>query len=609
MLGRHRRLWFACASALLLRAATAQERAELVPQPTFARVETAAGEPLANAVVTFAGCLPHAGTDAGPHDVHQVQTDARGRARASLQANLCYVAWAVGPADGAGRCAVSPVRGWLGAGAVLTLRCDEPQPPRHIAIEGSAAWAKQGPLRFVALTLRPGSETELSVGDDARLVVPPGLFEVIEVRTARGEPLWHTLATKDVVALPPPQSLRVRVVDEKGAPLSGAVVRHRVVRLRAWRIDSVGGVVTDRWRELGTTDQQGRCTVEVPYDANPLQEHNHGELLLFASHRGGPAVAGGVLNRVLYIDDRKVAKAPGDELVFTCGKAEPLAGRVFGLPAGAVAQLSATCKLLQGDNGYTHDARSFHVPVGADGAFAFTDLPAEIHACRLTFVLPGDSPRPSPQFPSRRGRELPPEVRADARAPPQDAFADVQLRVIDQGGGPARGLVAIVVPAGLAGLPVRDSATRVPLDARGAAALRVAAGKWVVMVASDNGWGARCVDLGPADHEIPLAMQPMATMRVELRNDRDWPLAGARVVVRNTTSRGTNDVLQSVLSSLRSQTLGEWARLRTDAAGRVTIPFVPLETMTQRLALTWEGGASAEFVLEANDGWLVVGPK
>src|SRR5688572_10459888 len=112
MLGRHGRLGLVCTCALLVRAAAAQERVEVTAQPTFARVETIGGEPLADAIVTFAGCLPHAGADAGPLDVKQVQTDARGRARAHLQPNLCYVAWAVGPAAADGRCEVTPVRGW-----------------------------------------------------------------------------------------------------------------------------------------------------------------------------------------------------------------------------------------------------------------------------------------------------------------------------------------------------------------------------------------------------------------------------------------------------------------------------------------------------------------
>lgn len=602
MPGTHGRLWIAAA---LLAHATAQER-DVTSQPTFARVESAAGEPLADAVVTFAGCLPHAGTDAGPLDVKQVQTDAKGRARAHLQPNLCYVAWAVGPADGEGRRAVTPVRGWIGAGAVLTLRCDEPQPPRRIAVDGLAAWAKQAPLQFVALTAVPHAEAELGL-EDGRLVVPAGPHEVIEVRTAAGQPLWHTAVAKDTLVLPPPQSLRVRVIDETGAPLPGAVVRHRVGRLRAWRLDSLGGVVTDRWRAIGTADAQGRCTVEVPYHEDPLRVQRHGELLLFASVPGRPAVAGGVFNRALYADDRKIASADGDELVFTCRKSEPLTGSAAGLPAGTVAQLSATCKLMSDGNSYVHDARSFHVPVGPGGTFTFGDVPATVHACRLMFVPPADSPRPPPMFTARQLRELPPEVSAGGLS--SDSFANVRLRVTDHGGGPARGLVAIVVPIMGGGLPARDAVTRVPLDARGSTPLRLTPGKWVVMVVSDGGWGGLCFDATPADGEVALAMQPMSTMRVELRDERDRPLAGARVVVRNTTARGTNDPLQNVLSSLRSQTHGEWARLRTDAVGRIVIPFVPIEAMTQRLALTWDGGATGEFLLEANTDWLTVGPQ
>jgi hypothetical protein len=69
------------------------------PRPTFALVKDAKGEPLAGATVTFAGCLPHVGVEYGPADVQHVESDERGRARARLRADLCYVAWATGPAS------------------------------------------------------------------------------------------------------------------------------------------------------------------------------------------------------------------------------------------------------------------------------------------------------------------------------------------------------------------------------------------------------------------------------------------------------------------------------------------------------------------------------
>jgi hypothetical protein len=117
---------------------------------------TRRGEPIAGATVTFAGCLPHLGTTAGPLDLLQVvQADARGRAHARLQAGLCYVAWAVGPADAAGSGAA------IGGARLLRrrrpartgLRGRIAVAPRVVAGDRDRGLArKSGPLRYFGVT-------------------------------------------------------------------------------------------------------------------------------------------------------------------------------------------------------------------------------------------------------------------------------------------------------------------------------------------------------------------------------------------------------------------------------------------------------------------------
>jgi hypothetical protein len=43
-----------------------------------------------------------------------------------------------------------------------------------------------------------------------------------------------------------------------------------------------------------------------------------------------------------------------------------------------------------------------------------------------------------------------------------------------------------------------------------------------------------------------------------------------------------------------------WQRLRTDEAGQVEIPFVPVVGVQQRVELRWDDGRSEEFALEAD---------
>ncbi|MBM4061562.1 MAG: hypothetical protein FJ265_10780, partial [Planctomycetes bacterium] len=175
---------------LLLAVAALPQDGPAVRRATFVRVVDRDGGPVAGAVVTLAGGLPHLGGELAPADTQQVAADARGRASAKLLPGLCYVAWAVGPAAAGQQCWMSPVAGWFGAGAVVELRCHTPVAPRALQCRGAEAWQSSGPLQFVALTPYPGAEVDLVPEPDGTLLLPPGPFTVIEVRTREGAPLF-----------------------------------------------------------------------------------------------------------------------------------------------------------------------------------------------------------------------------------------------------------------------------------------------------------------------------------------------------------------------------------------------------------------------------------
>ncbi|MGB3968028.1 MAG: hypothetical protein WBO45_14935, partial [Planctomycetota bacterium] len=504
--------------------------------------------------------------------VLQVQSDARGRAQARLRPGLCYVAWAVGPANAQGERAVSPVQGWFGASSLFTLKLGSAAADRRLELRGTQAWAREGPLRFVAVTSLPGVEIPVEVKDGA-LVVPPGPVRVIETRSAAGAILWSALPTSEYV-LPPPRSLTVKAVDERGAPLAGAQVRHRVARLPPWRFDALGGVNEDRWRELGTTGADGLCVVEVPYGGDPLRETNHGDLLLFVGATGRPGVAGGVFNKGHCADDRKVAKIEGDELVFTCRAQPPLVGSVGRPPQGAVAHLAAVSKIFLERTSFTHDPRSFVVPIGPDGTFRFDDVPLELHTARLTIVAPDGTPQDWPVLPTMPGRELPPEVAGRGEGLAAEGFADLELAVVEAGGGPARGMIALLAPSGRSSVLLRDSGLRLPLDGRGACKQRFVPGKWIALVCGDAGYAAAELDLVRGTTTVTLTMQPCARMRLEVRDAAGKPVSGAQVTLRGTTVRGSSDPVQALLQNLRTQWTANWNALRTDGSGRVVIPGI-----------------------------------
>jgi hypothetical protein len=591
-------------------AVRAQDGAALAVErrATFVRVEAADGAPLAGATVTFAGHVPHLVGLGGATDVQRVQADGRGRAQAKLLPRLCYVAWAVGPADADGRAAFSLPAAWLAAGGVQTLCAVHQGVGRSVRVDGAAAWAHRGPLRFVQVTSLPGSEDELVPGADGALALPPGPSGWIEARTADGAPLWIGHPRDQVLTVPPPRPLRVLAKDDKGAPVAGAAVRLRVGRRSTWNLDGFGGLAEHRWRDLGTTGADGVLAAEAPYAADPLQDQKQGDLLFLVGAPGRPAVAGGIANGEFYVDDHKASPPAGDALVFTLRTVPPLVGSLGKVAPGTEVRLGAVCKLHLDRGSYRHDTRGFRAAVAADGSFAFDDVPAEVHALRLCVVPPAGH-GPAPLFPPQFARELPPEVApaGDGAARSPD-FAEVALRVTDARGGPARGLVAHVVPVARGASALREGAILVPLDTKGEACLRVTPGKWLVIAIAPDGHCAAAFDWGAGRGEVALAMSEPARMRVLLKGADGAPIAGAKVSTRGTSTRGTDDPLQSVLQNLRP--FGRpWNDLRTDAAGRVELPFVPVEGVTVKLGLSWDGGASEDFVLEASDDWVEVRPK
>jgi len=586
----------------------AQDGANTARLPTIVRVVDAAGAALAGATVTVAGSVPHLGTEHGPIDVQHVISDARGFARADLRPSLCHVAWAIGAADGAGGRRRSLPSSPFAAGALLELRCDEACADRRVVVTGVEAWREHGPLRFVATTPSPGVESLLELRDGA-IVVPPLPDVVVEVRTADDQPLW-SVRPENAIAVPPPQRVPVVVVDENAQPLRSAIVQQRVHRRAAWRTDGFGSVAEARLRTLGRTDENGAVEVIVCYPADPFVEQRHGELLLFASAPGHGPVAGGVFNGAFYVDDRRIVGAPAAPLRLTCRRVEPLAGNCGRVPAGTFVHLQAVGKLFSGANSYSHDARTFAVPVATNGDFVFDGVPSELHCCRLSLVAP-DGFAALPVFPTASGRDLPPEVvvRPGAVARNVDAM-ELRLAVKDANGGPARGGVACLLPRSTNGVLLRDSVVRVPLDPRGAALVHVVAGEWAVLLLSRDGWAVQPIDVVEDAVAVELTLRPLASMTVRLLDGLGQPIVGARVLARGTSVRATGDALNSLLqNSAASASRWHWRSLHTDDTGLVCIPFVPVDGLSCRVSLQWEGGTTADFDLAATADPFVVRPR
>ena len=602
----HRRsLGTRCRAVPWLLLALARLPAQVERVPTFLRVEDHLGRPLAGAEVTFAGGHPHLGLEGAPTDQWVVQSDARGRAQAKLQAGLCYVAWAIGPVDGDGHRAVSPVAAWFGAGALVTLRCEPPAPAPQVLVTGVEAWAAHGPLRFVLGTPRPGPEFALELANGAlQLPFPsfdPGLF--VEVRTADDAPLLQAPSGASRLEVPPPQSVRVRVAHGDGTPAPGVRLRQRVVRVPMWNTDGGRTVAVDRWRELGTTDAAGRCTVTVAHASDPLRSPGTSDLVLFACAEGRAAVCGGVWRLFVRENGSRVPNHPGEELAFVLPEPSPLVGSLGPGARGARVQLDVVAKLDVENGSYRHDPRSHHTLVDDDGTFAFAAVPADVHSLRLAVVPKQGAPM---VFPSSAERALPQLQGLDTLT----SLGELRVQIGTDFGAPARGLVVFLVPYDRGAMLVRDSLLRLPLDARGETSVRVPCGRWLVLALDATGSATEVVEVGAGHVTAALALRPLARARFELRDEQQRPVAGARVRAAGTSMRGGDEALQNVLFALRSRWARNFAALRSDPEGRVEVPFVEIPGVTQKVRLQVEGAEAVfEGELAGAEGWTLLRPR
>lgn len=574
-------------------------------RPTFARVVDAAGEPVAGAVVTFAGCVPHLGTRIGPHDEQRVASDERGRARARLQEGLCYVAWAT--LENEQVRLVSDVVGFFGAGALTELSCHDAGPARRLEVQGVEAWAAFGPLRLFAVTPMPGTETELELVDGAVSVplLPEWRFEA---RTADGSPLWQCLDPQDRLQIPPPQRLAVRVVNGTGKPLPGARIEQRVGREARWQAERVMADDLTRRpdeirRPLATVGEDGTAEVTLCADGDVLHDPSVRDVLLLASAPGFATAACGRFLDQFYVDDRRVPAPPESVLLFTLRPVERLVGWIGAVPEGTRAQLLVTCPMWVNDSSFLHDVRSFVVPVSTDGRVIFDGIPDDVGVSQLTLV-PGSGDTSSLlMLPATGGRALPLEVPS-VTSPAQLPVCELKLQVMDAQRGPASGLILALAPKAGLGLHTRDVVSLLPLDSAGRATVRLLPGTWNMIAMAAGGWAATSLDCSPGVRTELLTLQPFETMQVRLVDASGSPMAGALPSFRGVKnlqldeSEAASPWWRVRLGRLRDR----WSQLRTDTDGRAAIPLLPGVTIRIRLVLG--DRRSEDFTLQANDAPL-----
>lgn len=552
----------------------AQER-----RPLLGTVVDADGKPLAHATVQLA-FVPLGAEHVEALDHPQATTDERGRFRADVLPCSSYRLWASGPRDSKGDYFTSAVA-QAQAGMLVELRAATRHGKRHLLVTGGAAWAGLAPLRVRVL---PDSaelpELTFSLAAEAPIALPtlPDAFTTIEVMTRDGSVLYsHTTKTTAnlVVGLPKPQPIALRVVDDKGAPVSGATVRSRAATSSPEGDGLLlGGPPRGCWRPLGTTDADGQLTAEVPCHQDPFQPETWPNLF-FLAHKAGYAGSVSGIGEQPFCDgvqrkgEKDLAKKP---LCFTLRRAAPLQARflVGQQPLAAVrVAVRAEFHITMADgNGWMNEELVWQPTTDAEGRIEIADLPPNCHGVTFAVARHAGSLglaeavlKECPQYPVMLHRLAEPpttEVVIDlAKCKP------LHLRLLDEGKAPSRD-ARILLMCRAAGSGIDTWAPQIVSNGSGRATVLLQPGDWALFARDQTGFAFLKVD-GQQEQEALLQLEPMPSMRGKVVDQEGRPVPGARLHGVSMSVMGMGG-RQAELDELAQRLTWSWVQRSTTAA-------------------------------------------
>jgi hypothetical protein len=355
--------WCSVVAVAFAAATLLGQQQQQAPRGKFAGwVQDGAGKRVAGADVMLLSRPLPARPDLGVADELRVQTGADGMFRTELLHGRSYTCWATWR-DGAG--VERRTHAFDGAipGPPQGLAEGPQQQLRAVRVTGAAAWQTHAPLQLAVFTTTENVHT-MALPLDAELVakVPtlPGDYVSFEVRGAGGfvlgmrmsAPLTDPQQTEVTIALPPPRELRVVVIDDKGAPIAGALVRH------AFGMHYRG----DIFSEVGRTDASGVVRASVP-ETNPIGALPNTSCVVLVE-------ATGKQRTLLHVDFGKLV----GEVKITLQPGNELRGRVLakdGAPVPGLTLLPDCYAMIEGGGiGVPQPAMS----ADTRGAFAFASL-------------------------------------------------------------------------------------------------------------------------------------------------------------------------------------------------------------------------------------------
>ena len=555
-------------------------------RPLLGQVLDADGEPIVGAEVHCV--LPDEAAPRGVAASHVVvATDARGRFRTKVVPCTRHLLWAIGT-DEANRVTCAPA--WASSGALVALRLDQPRPACEMQVRGLEPWRALAPFRVrVAVENVELPDYAFALDKDDTCGVPPlpagrAQFDVID---KNGQPLWTTCRATTArvsVHVPPPQRVPFCAVDERGAPVAGAAVEQQIYADGS----TVQGLLCDLprrelSRRLGVTDADGRLIGEVANSEDLFKSKTYRTWMFSASKAGQKGSYSGLCAGDPFVDGKHIPREGWSEVRFTLPATEPKAGVLrIDAETGAPNQplmlrLGVRVEHVAGNSWHRYSFRR-HVTTDADGCFEVPQLSGRID--EVDVILRGDGPRSllmaddARRYTPRRALSLHGvrDFKDQDLAFTVGQLPTLRLQLLDETGGPARGVELIFLSTNKHA-ECHEWTPHATTDSAGRVAVLLEAGSWFVFGRTADRMVQLAVTLS-GDERRQLHLTPMAAMRGRVLEEDGAPVAGARLDVHSSRSRGGyGEPLHAIAAKLNWRWLDA---VRTDADGSFCCPFLAL---------------------------------
>ncbi len=590
------------------------------PEPSVRvadRVVGADGEPWADATVVLCAHTTPQARELGEHHGVGVTTNQAGIFRASILSGLDYSAWAYKPAND-GRWLRTELRHDVVPGALIELVATDPQPALSLKIVAPPDWDELRPFSVLIAHDHPDIPDEwLPPAEDDAFVLPPlpaGEVDLL-LLDRHGEPFVYVRRStghqfesdRVVVTVPPAVDVPLLVRDAAGRPIAGATVRHQTYHgfRRVEPSDLLMHVERQAWRCCGNTDAEGRLTVRLPLEFDPLgpDERRGSQSVLFvASAEGRMDAHSGYAQGHVFCNGAQVTERV-DALHFTLAAAEPWTGSLVAGPgeplAGVDLLVTATCRMNARDNSWTHLRRRFLATTDAEGRWSVPGMPADAQylevACRVPESIRNrwthDGLAPS------RVLHLASLARATELTRDLSTYRPVRVVLRDAEQGPAVGvqLESMDLDRRPGLRPQIPDLHRV--DRRGEVLLYRQPGHHGLIAVDERGYAHAPYEVpgtGTDPRPVELELRPWPTFRARVLGPDRLPLT-ERPTTRDAggSRRNSRDPFLEQLRAALTPALREFASSADWHDGVLTVRCFPSETATRRLEIRTSGGEKA----------------